>query len=1372
MKKLLYVLLGLLPIALSAQTTSENYVVSKVYKKATTTPVTGFDKDKISTTVQYFDGLGRVKQSIAVQAGGILSNANEFPIDWTLNNTGSTDFYNKNGVETENKIISGTTPFGDTDLLWQCTPDATSNADGGWNSDKIDMDNTKTYRYSVWVKRTGSQNGSTYHGVRDNISNLSGSANTNPYFWSGDLPQLNTWYLMVGIVHPYNYAGPDTGVSGVYDINGNRVIDGKEYKWSANSSSKSYFRSYLYYTTNTSVRQYFWSPLVQQVNGGEQTIDELAQSESVISSQAQPKDIVTHIEYDAFGRQVKEYLPYARATNNGGIITGNVATATKSYYQVKHADDFAGVNLPDINEYSEKEFDNSPLNRVLKQAAPGKDWKLGSNHEIKFDYQTNIAGEVKIFGVTTTFAENTYSPTLTGGTNTYLAGELYKTVTKDENHTGTNKTHTTEEFKNKQGQVILKRTYITNTTTADTFYVYDNFGNLTYVLPPKTDSQLAKPTTTELNELCYQYKYDQRNRLVEKKIPGKGWEYIIYDKLDRPVLTQDAKLKAQNKWLFTKYDAFGRITYTGYTYWSDSRANAQEIVLGDNQYNYTQYEKRASAQNYGTATIYYTKRAVPIDVGLVYTINYYDDYNVNLPLGLNNTITTSYGITSTTNTKGLATVNKTRVLNTNNWITTVTYYDEKARPIYIYSKNDELNTVDIVESKLDDFTGKVLETKATHKKEGKADIVTIDRFEYDHMDRLISQTQKINNQSEETVAENTYDELGQLKSKKVGGTLQKVDYKYNVRGWLKNINEDGIDDNDLFNFTINYNAPQNGATPLFNGNISETSWNSLSTNTSGNPVSNRYVYSYDALNRITVAAGVASSNYHVGGISYDKNGNILELIRNGHINAAATSFGRMDHLSYTYNSGNKLTKVIDNGNKTYGFKDGANATIEYTYDANGNMTVDKNKKITNITYNHLNLPTQVTINGKKIDYTYDAAGMKLSKTVEGVTTQYAGGYIYENDVLQFFNHPEGYVKNDNGTFNYVYQYKDHLGNVRLSYADNDGNGVIDASTEIIEESNYYPFGLKHKGYNNNISSIGNSLAQKWGYNGKEYQDDNVGGNNLNWHDFGARNYDAALGRWMNLDPLAEQMRRHSPYNYAFNNPVFFVDPDGMAPVYNWGAKRYENEKGDEVSWDIVKQGLGTGKGTPPGGYFSKMIKNLKNSIAHFLGFDFKSAEQGVEDALASGDEGAINEAMDYQDESSANLKESANTAKNFAELLSTFEPTGISGVYYEYTLGNSKTDKALAVLAIIPFTKLAKGGKIVKFIQAGKKVEAVVPSGFRALKQRSHGQKVYSNGKLFISPDIDGHNGGMWKAAKSLNNLRSKKTRLGTFDSSFIKIGD
>ncbi len=166
-----------------------------------------------------------------------------------------------------------------------------------------------------------------------------------------------------------------------------------------------------------------------------------------------------------------------------------------------------------------------------------------------------------------------------------------------------------------------------------------------------------------------------------------------------------------------------------------------------------------------------------------------------------------------------------------------------------------------------------------------------------------------------------------------------------------------------------------------------------------------------------------------------------------------------------------------------------------------------------------------------------------SHTIPVKITSYAGNYIYEKESttesLQFFSHPEGYVEKNGSNFNYVYQYKDHLGNVRLSYADTDNNGIIDANSEIISEKNYYPFGLKHKGYNNAI--IGRD--HKYGYGNKEEQDE-LG---LDWIDITARNYDPALGRWMNIDPLAEMMRRHSPYNFAFDNPIYFVDPDGMMP---------------------------------------------------------------------------------------------------------------------------------------------------------------------------------------------------------------------------------
>jgi RHS repeat-associated protein len=176
-------------------------------------------------------------------------------------------------------------------------------------------------------------------------------------------------------------------------------------------------------------------------------------------------------------------------------------------------------------------------------------------------------------------------------------------------------------------------------------------------------------------------------------------------------------------------------------------------------------------------------------------------------------------------------------------------------------------------------------------------------------------------------------------------------------------------------------------------------------------------------------------------------------------------------------------------------------------------------------------------------------------------------------------------------FFYVYNYTDHLGNVRLSYTQN-GNTV-----KTLEDNHYYPFGLKHENYaserfervketNGELFGIQPTERREWQYkyNGKEWQDE-LG---LNLYDYGARNYDAAIGRWMNVDPLAEVSRRFSPYVYALNNPVFFIDPDGKSAEATYGVdkkghitklddKKYYDNNGKEVDrlYKIADNGVKT-----------------------------------------------------------------------------------------------------------------------------------------------------------------------------------------------------
>jgi RHS repeat-associated protein len=121
-------------------------------------------------------------------------------------------------------------------------------------------------------------------------------------------------------------------------------------------------------------------------------------------------------------------------------------------------------------------------------------------------------------------------------------------------------------------------------------------------------------------------------------------------------------------------------------------------------------------------------------------------------------------------------------------------------------------------------------------------------------------------------------------------------------------------------------------------------------------------------------------------------------------------------------------------------------------------------------------------------------------------------------------------------FTYEYSIKDHLGNSRVMFSDLNGNGQVTES-EIIQVEHYYPFGMSQEGHGNAIIS-----ETAYTYNGKELNSDF----GLDLHDYGARWYDAAIGRWHGVDPLAEAFIVHSPYNYGVNNPIMMVDPDGRS----------------------------------------------------------------------------------------------------------------------------------------------------------------------------------------------------------------------------------
>ena len=468
------------------------------------------------------------------------------------------------------------------------------------------------------------------------------------------------------------------------------------------------------------------------------------------------------------------------------------------------------------------------------------------------------------------------------------------------------------------------------------------------------------------------------------------------------------------------------------------------------------------------------------------------------------------------------------------------YYDVKGRVTKVVQNNllggyDVTNTVYT-------FTGQPATVTHSHTASGKSTRTEVYTYSYDHADR-VSKVEHTLGGTKITLADYTYDSFGRLSTKSLhGSAANKLTYAYNLRSWLTGITSTRFTQNLYYNTGV--------GTARYNGSISSMTWKS------GNESTVRgYKFTYDGLDRMLNAtygetAGISTNanRFSENVTGYDKNGNIKGLQRYGQLSSAA--YGMIDNLTLTLN-GNQLNRVDDavtasayNGG--FEFKNGANAADEYSYDANGNLTKDLNKGISGITYNFLNLPNVVTFSdGSTITYTYGADGTKL-RTVHKIgstttTTDYCGNVIYENGVQKLLLTEEGYITLSDSKYHYY--LKDHQGNNRV---------VISQSGTVEETSHYYPFG-------GTFASAGN--VQPYKYNGKEL-DTKKG---LNWYDYGARHYDAVLGRFITVDALYDKHFKVSPYVYCGNEPVGRIDPDGN----DWRVQTHYNRETDKIEYKIT-----------------------------------------------------------------------------------------------------------------------------------------------------------------------------------------------------------
>jgi len=883
-----------------------------------------------------------------------------------------------------------------------------------------------------------------------------------------------------------------------------------------------------------------------------QYFDGLGRPDQTIQVALSPlgKDIVQPIGYDEYSREAKKYLPYRGSNSNGNYVTTDL-TEQGAYY-------LGQFTAPDNGfPYAETVFDNSPLNLVMKQGAPGSAWQP-AQRPIRYTYSTNTTSDVRLWTVN---ANNSIS---TSGF--YLPGKLYKTVIKDENWAPASNLdsllRTSEEYKDLQGNVVLKRSYVkvsTTVTPVETYYVYDDFGLLRYVLPPEAVKNRGTltplyPYTPLVKNLCYFYQYDARKRLIIKQLPGAGQVHLVYDNRDRLVASQDSVQRAASKWLVTKYDHLNRPVMTALKSLSDNRGTLQ-TYLDTYVSPSISFESRTTTGVGYTLTNSFATKFTLTETDLL-SVTYYDTYGYPGTKAFDNTVRVSDYYNSTTGkyyceqTRSLVTGSRVKVLDGTEhnssgfrWLVSTVYYDDKYRSIQ--TLRDLYSTVTTDNEILSTqyyFIGKTLKTLARQVFRGNTNSVT-ETYLYDHADRLTQIKHKLNSGTEITLASMEYNDLGQHKRKalhgQIGAGIQDLNYAYNIRGWLEKINNPEVNptttSTQKLNLGLYYNNVPAGlsVSSQYNGNISALTWNTPSKTEALSPAYKQgYGFTYDPINRLTASVYGDSTNFatSVGAnnesYTYDLNGNIKSLAR------YRKGTGLIDNLTYTYKNSNisNLLDKVEDASGTIGFVNGVNTTNEYSFDGNGNLKADLNKGYTSILYNYLNLPKRVgtATAGQYISYIYDAVGSKLAKIgTTGTYTYYAGGFVYNGSSLSYIIHEEGHLEPSGA---YKYYLKDHLGSVRLVVNTTGTGGTIEQQTD------YYPFGMTIAEYNGSVID--------YRYNGKELQDDLINGKKLDWYDYGARFYDPQIGRWHVVDPLATKYYQLSSYCYVANNPLKYIDSDG------------------------------------------------------------------------------------------------------------------------------------------------------------------------------------------------------------------------------------
>jgi RHS repeat-associated protein len=1002
----------------------------------------------------------------------------------------------------------------------------------------------------------------------------------------------------------YNYTIPLLGLSSIQALNGTfTYFDYDSFGRLKNikDHNNKVLKEYAYDFTNRKVTEWMPRVALNAVTATTATFDALKtvsfvdglgrdlQKIIVKASPDSTKDIIgSSVVYDAFGRGYKSFLPSPSPSVGGALVSVSaLQTASSTFYG-------------DNNPFTETTvFDNSPLNRPLTNFGAGAAWRT-ANKSVSVQYKVAPANTIKHFKASSgaVFYNVEGSPTIP---EYYGANELQQKITTTE------RGKIITEYIDLQGRTIQKEVEVSMDTILTTAYCFDLYDRLAYVIPPNAYKLFTSTRAfildaeSDSKEGLYIYKYDRKGQQIQKRIPGHtDFEVMVYDRLYRLVLNRDAgddqvlDAFGRSRFKFQKYDAINRPVMSGLTFLTQGfdRQTIQTEFDIHTQTSESRIPFQGSGGLLGYTNLSFPVNYTPTDPNLR-IVNYFDDYLWQTDNNYVFQAVNAYETRWANYYNGLNTGSLVRNIETLDWYRNVNYFDFKGQMIQSHAQN-HLGGIDRMETKYS-FTGEVLKMRTTHRKPSVADIVELYEYSYDHLGRR-TKFRHSKDGATQNLSLFQYDAIGRLISKKIkpneivstkqsgswnstttwlsgslptlsdqvtinsghtvtifngetasagklndnaalslqstaklnmgnyngGNPLQIVDYSYHIRGGLRGINLDALGNpslsgGKLFSMKLGYEDDGN----YYDGNIRSQTWLSSIDN-----LSRSFTYRYDGASRIKAgvySGGKPNENYALNNVTYDDNGNIKNLIRTGL--KTNNTFGIVDNLAYTYQvNSNKIQKVDDISNETASFTDATGST-DYTYYADGSLKSDANKGISLIEYNYLKLPKRIVKGSSIILYEYNASGAKLKETIGTQVTDYVGNKIYKNNNLYQIVHGEGRIVNGI----YEYDIKDHLGSLRVSFKDSVG------IAKIVQANSYGIFGedLQTLSYRNTPN------VDNFKFTGKEDLPE------TGYTDFGARLYDKFVPRFTTIDPLAEISRRFSPYTYANDNPLRFIDPDGM-----------------------------------------------------------------------------------------------------------------------------------------------------------------------------------------------------------------------------------